>query len=257
MESLFLSPAEIAESCVSIGKKKAALSVPKQLWLGVLAGMFIAFAGVAATFANVYVNKLAGAMVFPAGLAMVLLAGSELFTGNCLMTAALLRREITAGAMLRNWVFVYLGNLIGALFVSCLTVYGGTFDNAVGEALMATAASKASLSFGAAFLRGILCNILVCTAVWMSFGAKDMGGKVLAMYFPIMAFVVSGFEHSIANMFYLPAGILLTLRNGAEAISVSGALLHNLLPVTLGNIVGGAGVIALGYYCVYLKKKNG
>ena len=256
MDSLFLSPAEIAETCVSVGKKKAGLSAPKMLWLGFLAGMFIAFAGVAATFANVYVNKLAGAMVFPAGLAMVLLAGSELFTGNCLMTAALLRHEITAGAMLKNWGLVYLGNLIGAVFVSALTVFGGTFDNAVGEALMATAASKASLSFGAAFLRGILCNILVCVAVWMSFGAKDMGGKVLAMYFPIMAFVVSGFEHSIANMFYLPAGILLTARTGADAISVSGAILNNLLPVTLGNIVGGAGIVAAGYFFVYLKRKK-
>ena len=256
MDSMFLSPAEIAENCVDIGKKKASLSIPRMLWLGFLAGMFIAFAGVAATFANVYVNKLAGAMVFPAGLAMVLLAGSELFTGNCLMTVPLLRHEITAAAMLRNWGCVYLGNLAGSVFVSVMTVCGGTFDGDAGKALIAAAAAKASLPFLSAFIRGVLCNILVCVAVWMSFGAKDMSGKVLAMYFPIMAFVVSGFEHSVANMFYLPAGMLAAARSGADAISVSGALVNNLIPVTLGNIVGGAGIIGIGYFLVYLKKKK-
>lgn len=251
---LFLAPAEIADACVNVGKAKAGLTRLRALWLGIMAGMFIAFAGVGATFANNYVNKLAGACVFPGGLAMVLIAGSELFTGNCLMVAALHKKEITLRAMLRNWLFVYLGNLIGSVFVAGCCVLAGSFDG-IADSVIAAAVTKASLPFVSALLRGVLCNILVCIAVWMSFGAKTIAGKIVAVFFPIMLFVVAGFEHSIANMFYLPAGYFMMLRTGADTTGfIVRALLNNLLPVTLGNIIGGAGFVGLGYRLVYGKK---
>ncbi len=251
-QKLLLSPSEICTACSTIGQGKASLSRRKMLLLGIFAGMFIAFAGVGATFANIYVNKLAGACVFPAGLAMVLLAGSELFTGNSLMLVPLLKKKITLRSMLRSWLFVYIGNCIGAFAVAAACVYAGSFD-AIGDTVIATAAAKATLTPAAALLRGILCNVLVCIAVWMSFGAKTASGKIAAMFFPIMVFVLSGFEHSVANMFYLPAGLLMQLRTSATVteLTVSGALLSNLLPVTIGNVIGGAGVVGLGYYLAY------
>ncbi|MBQ4290608.1 MAG: formate/nitrite transporter family protein [Clostridia bacterium] len=254
MNTLFLTPEEIADACTAAARKKASLPIRSMLILAVFAGAFIAFGGVASVFANTYVNRLAGAAVFPAGLAMVLVAGSELFTGNSLMFLGVLRREIRLSAMLKNWLFVYLGNFLGAILVAAAAVYGGLFDGETGTALLATASAKSSLPFLSALLRGILCNILVCTAVWMAFGARSVGGKIAGMYLPILAFVLSGFEHSVANMFYLPAGIFCALKNGAEAISPLDALIRNLLPVTLGNIIGGALFVAAGYFLAFRKK---
>ncbi|MCQ2431032.1 MAG: formate/nitrite transporter family protein [Clostridia bacterium] len=252
---MLYTPAEILGICVNVGKGKAALTRCRALWLGIMAGIFIALAGVGATFANVYVNKLAGACVFPGGLAMVLLGGSELFTGNCLMVAALMKKEITLRVMLRNWLFVYLGNLIGAVFVAVCCAVGGTFD-AIADTVIATAAAKVSLPFVSALLRGIFCNILVCIAVWMSFGARTAVGKVAALFFPVMLFVVAGFEHSVANMFYLPAGFAMEIRTGGDLVvsSIALGMLRNLIPVTIGNIIGGSGFVAVGYHLVYGKK---
>lgn len=253
------TPAEIVEKVVEAGEKKTRLSILNMLILGVFAGAFIALAGVAATFANVYAGKLAGACVFPCGLAMVVIAGSELFTGNSLIVMSVLEKRSTVAGMLKNWLFVYLGNLIGSLLVVCLTVYGGVFSGAeVSAALVTAAAGKASLDFSAAVLKGILCNFLVCIAVWMSFAPKTVSGKLLAVFFPIMAFVISGFEHSVANMFYLPAGILTAARYGiaAPGLTLGNALVHNLLPVTLGNILGGMVLVGCGYYAAYLRKNS-
>lgn len=248
------TPSEIAANYVAIGKGKANLPLLKMVLLAILAGAFIALAGAAATFGNVYVNKAMGAAIFPAGLAMVLIAGSELFTGNCLLVIPLLEKEITLRQMLRNLVVVYLGNLVGGVLVSACAVYGGTFD-AIAETVVATAAAKCNLSFAAGFLRGILCNVLVCLGVWMAFAGKTVSCKIIGLFFPVMCFVICGYEHCIANMFYIPAGLMAAGRADivAEGLSILG-FLKNLAPVTMGNIVGGAGLGAM-YWAVYLRKQ--
>ena len=243
-----LSPTELNQKTIEIGVSKSRLPAYKMLLLGMFAGAFIALAGIGAVYGNLYVGKLAGACIFPAGLAMVVVAGSELFTGNNLMFAALLDRKIGPLGLLKNWLLVFLGNLIGALFITVIAVASGALDPAA-DALVATAASKTSLTFAEAMFRGILCNFLVCIAVWMSFAANSVGGKIAAVFFPVMLFVLCGFEHSIANMFYIPAGMLM----GAE-VSITDFLLGNLLPVTLGNLIGGAVLVAGGYYCIYHQK---
>lgn len=250
-----LIPAEIAHIYPETGKAKVSMSVPKTLLLGILAGMFIALAGVGATFGNVYVNKVMGAAIFPAGLAMVIIAGSELFTGNCLLILPVLEKSITVSRMLRNWLLVYIGNLIGAVLISAMTVWGGTFDS-IYDTVIATAVTKATLSFGVALLRGILCNVLVCLAVWMAMAAKDVAGKIVGLFFPVFLFVLCGFEHCVANMFYLPAGIFAAARYGiaVEGLSLGTMLLGNLLPVTIGNIIGGCG-IGCAYWLAYRKMK--
>ena len=252
-----LSPNKIAETAVEVGKKKAELSALKMVLLGIFAGMFIALAGVGATLGSAYGGKVVGACIFPAGLAMVVIAGSELFTGNNLMVAALFTKKISKGELLRNWVLVFLGNFIGAILVAFLAVISGVLDG-VGDAVVTAATNKFNLDFIEAFVRGILCNFLVCIAVWMAFGAETVTGKIIAVFFPIMLFVLCGFEHSVADMFYGPAGIFMAIKNGVsvEGLNVGAFLFQNLLPVTLGNIVGGAGLVGGGYYLIYLKNKK-
>ena len=249
------APAQIAANYVAIGKGKANLPLGKMILLAILAGAFIALAGVAATFGNIYVNKAMGAAIFPAGLAMVLLVGSELFTGNCLLVVPLLEKEITLRQMVRNLVVVYLGNLVGGVLVSACVVYGGTLD-AIAETVVATAVTKVGLSAGAMFLRGILCNVLVCLGVWMGMAGKTVSSKIIGLFFPVFVFVICGYEHCIANMFYIPAGMMSAARAGiaAEGLHLLG-FGRSLLFVTLGNIVGGAGLGAM-YWAIYLKKKS-
>ena len=223
--------------------------------LGIFAGMFIALAATGATFGNVYGGKIAGACIFTAGLAMVVVAGSELFTGNNLMLMALFDGKIGLLKLLKNWFFVYLGNFIGALFIVALVTLSGVFDP-VSDTVVATAVNKTSLTFFEALLRGILCNFLVCIGVWMAFGAKTVQGKIAAVFFPVMLFVLSGFEHSIANMFYIPAGMMEGTFMGIPTPTISAFLLHNLLPVTLGNIIGGAIIVGGGYYLAFNKSKK-
>ena len=251
-----LKPNQIAENYLSVGQAKVSQSPLKTFLLAILAGAFIAFAGVGAIFGNVYANKVVGAMIFPGGLAMVILAGSELFTGNCLLIMPLLQGKITFKDMLKNLVIVYLGNLVGAVLVSAITVFSGAFDG-IKDVVIATATTKATLEFFSAFLKGVACNVLVCLAVWMGMSAETAGGKILAIFFPITIFVVAGFEHSVANMFYLPAGFFSALYHGIEqnGLTIVNALVNNLLPVTLGNIVGGMAVGAI-YKAIYLPKKS-
>lgn len=250
-------PDEIAEVAVNVGESKASMPIWKMIVLGVFAGAFIALAGVAATFGNVYGGKIAGACIFPAGLAMVVIAGSELFTGNNLMSMALIKGKISFGELMKSWAFVFLGNLIGAVLVALIVVLSGVFDN-ISDTVVATANAKVNMGMGEAFLRGVLCNFLVCIAVWMAFGAKTISGKILAVFFPIMVFVLCGFEHSVANMFYVPAGIFENMLHGAVEgpLNFGGFLVYNLLPVTLGNIVGGALLVGGGYYLAYAKKDS-
>lgn len=257
-EVTMLTPAQIAEKTITVGVAKANLKWWKMVLLGIFAGMFIALAATGATFGSIYGGKIASACIFTAGLAMVVVAGSELFTGNNLMLMALFDNKIGLLKMLKNWVLVFLGNFVGAVFIAAVVTLSGVFDQA-SDAVIATAAAKTSLSFFEALLRGTLCNILVCIAVWMAFGANTVQGKIAAVFMPVMLFVLCGFEHSIANMFYIPAGMLQGAFTGVAAPSVLDFLLHNLLPVALGNIIGGAIIVGGGYYLVYCTtshKKN-
>ena len=200
--------------------------------------------------------------MFPAGLALVLIAGSELFTGNCLLVIPLLEKEVKFSGVLRNWVLVYLGNFAGSIILALLVVFSHTpsqVDGALLDTMMSVANGKVSLSFGDALLRGIICNIFVCLAVWMSFAGKTVVSKIAGLYFPIMIFVLGGFEHSVANMYYLSAGIFANSVYGVgnAAVNWGAALVNNLLPVTIGNIIGGA-LIGVTYWFIYLRgaKKN-
>ncbi len=271
----FFSPAEVAKNYISTGRSKVNLPISKMLVLGILAGAFIAFGGIASTTVSVSipmasVAKLVSAIIFPGGLTMVLLAGAELFTGNCLMTIPLLEREISLSQMLKSWVMVYIGNFIGGVLVGAAVVYShqlSLFSNGLAVTVISTAVSKCSLSFGDALIRGILCNLLVCIAVWISFAAKDVAGKIVGLFFPIMFFVACGFEHSVANMYYIAAGIFArTVPAFAQAAADAGVdfstltwgagLLNNLLPVTLGNIIGGAGLGCIYWFCYLYKGKS-
>lgn len=262
------NPAEVARGYLTLGKIKTEQTAVRLLLLGMLAGAFIALAGAAATFGNVYVGKVAGAAIFPAGLTMVVLAGSELFTGNCLLIIPLLEREIRLRALLRSWALVYLGNFLGSVLVAGLCSAAGTLD-VVRDAVIATAEMKASLPFGAALLRGVLCNFLVCIAVWMSQVGESAAEKFIGLYGPIFVFVLCGFEHSIANMFMIPMGIV--IRNFASPefwtaigstpesfshLTVMNFITDNLIPVTIGNIIGGGLLVGLTYWVIYLREND-
>lgn len=269
------SPAEIAKNYVAIGKGKVNTPIPKMFLLAVMAGAFIALGGVGATTAAVSiesasVGKLVGACIFPGGLTMVLLAGSELFTGNCLLSIPLLEKEITPAGMLKNWVVVYLGNMVGGLLVAAGMVFShqfSLFGNLMAASAMSTAAGKCTISFGDALIKGIFCNFLVCLAVWIAFAAKDVAGKVIGLFFPIMIFVVCGFEHSVANMYYIGAGLFAKsvpeymetaemMGIDMSAVTWGNFLGTNLVPVTLGNIIGGSVCVGCVYWFLYLRKKE-
>ncbi len=258
------SPLEIAKNYVEVGVHKSNLSIFKMILLGFFAGMFIGFAGIASTTASSTiavpsVAKLVGALVFPAGMAMVLVAGSELFTGNNLIILAVLAGKTSVGKMLKNWFFVYLGNFLGAAFVAVLVVYGHTpdlFQGVLAAAIVNAAKARTDLSVADAFVRGILCNILVCIAIWMSFAAKRVSGKLMTSFWPVMLFVLCGFEHCIADIYFGVAGLLTAseYRIVAEGLTWFNFLLKSLLPITLGNLVGGAGIVGCGYYLAYLHR---
>lgn len=257
------SPLEIAQNYIEIGIHKVRLSALKMLGLGILAGMFIGFAGVASTIGavtieNPSVARMISAFLFPAGMAMVLVAGSELFTGNNLIMLAYLEKKVKLYEMLKNWFIVFLGNFIGAAFVAFLVVYGHTpdlYQGALAKSMVVIAENKVNLSFMDAFIRGILCNILVCIAIWASFAAKTVSGKLLMSFWPVMLFVLCGYEHSIADIYFCMAGIFTAgeYQIASEGLSVGSFLIQNLLPVTLGNIVGGAGIVGVGYWAVYIR----
>ncbi len=268
------SPAEVAKNYVGIGTNKVNTPIVKMFFLAILAGAFIALAGVGATTASSTIDsasvaKFVGACVFPGGLAMVLVAGSELFTGNCLIVIPLMEKAVSVGGMLKNWVVVWLGNLVGGLLVAGGTVachQGSLFSNTVAVANISTAVAKCSMSFGDAFIKGIFCNFLVCIAVWMAFAAKSVGGKIIGLFFPIMLFVLEGYEHSVANMYYIGVGLFAkgnaayaqaAVDAGVDLTNLTWAKFFsaNLLPVTLGNIVGGV-IVGLIYWYVYLQGKK-
>jgi formate transporter len=250
-------PSEIARLVEEVGTRKVALGLVQTLSLAVLAGAFIAFG---AMFFTVVVTgselgfgptRLLGGVAFSLGLVLVIIGGAELFTGNSLIVMAWASRRVSTAALLRNWAIVYAGNLFGAIGMAVMIHASGVLDmggGAVGESAVAITASKLALGPEQAFVRGVLCNVLVCLAVWMCFAARGATGKVAVIIPPVTAFVVLGFEHSVANMYLIPVGML--HRDGAIDLL---ALMSSLLPVTAGNIVGGGVLVALVYWLIYLR----
>ncbi len=262
-----ISPKEITARISEIAKAKASLSWLSSLVLAFLAGAFIAFAAQGSTLIahdppSFGLGRLLTGTVFATGLMLVVMAGGELFTGNSLMVVGLLDRAIRPRDLLRNWSVVYVGNFAGSLFMAFLMAWSGLWrlnGGKVGALVISIATSKVSLDFGQAFVRGVLCNWLVCLALWMAAGALSAAGKAVTIFFPIMLFVASGFEHSVANMYYVPAGILAMADPTLSAFASSSAsaptwgsfLWKNLLPVTLGNIAGGAIFVAVFYWIAF------
>lgn len=257
------SPAEIAERVERVGVVKARLPFMKLFLLGVLAGAFI---GLGALFYTLVVSDAAlgfaagrvlGGVAFSLGLILVSVAGAELFTGNNLLAMAWADGRIGTMEVLRNWVVVCAANFIGAAGLAVLVHLSGHTQmngGAVAAQYVKLAAMKCTIPFWKAFFSGVLCNVLVCLAVWMSFAGRSVADKVLAIVFPIAAFVAAGFEHSVANMYFIPMGLLLAHDDPAlksEAGVHLMGLLHNLAPVILGNLAGGSGFVALIYHLIY------
>jgi len=256
------APAEIARRVESAGVTKAGLGIVPTLALGILAGAFIAFGSlfylVAITDSGLGygLERVVGGVCFSLGLILVVVAGAELFTGNNLIVIAWADRKITSGHLLRNWGLVFAANFVGAVATAVIVDLSGVMDGhggSLGDSAVRVAAAKTSLPFVEAFFRGLLCNALVCLAVWLAMAAHSVSGKILAIVFPISAFVAAGFEHSVANMFLVPLGMLVAADPAAMGLTVAG-LVANLVPVTLGNIVGGSVFVALVYYVVYVRR---
>lgn len=249
------SSPQMAQAAAALAQARGTEPARQAFLLGILAGGYVGIAGLAMLTLTARLSGVPGGLagllsglVFTTGLVLVVTAGGELFTGNCLMPVGLFTGSCSWGQILRNWIIVYLGNLVGSLLVVGLLAFSGLLggDGAVAERARAVAAAKMALPFGAAFVRGILCNWLVTLAVWVTLAADSISDKVAGVLFPITAFVLSGYEHCVANMFFLPAGILAGSSGQLEALPWSG-LSSNLIPVTLGNAVGGAVLVAVFY----------
>ena len=254
------SPREIARRVSEVGVAKARLPVASLLLLGALAGAFIGLGALASVIvmsdAGIAfgVRRLLGGAVFSLGLFLVLVAGAELFTGNNLLAMAWAERKLTTREVLANWVLVCAANFAGALALAVLVMLSGhaaSNDGAVGRAYVAIAAAKTALPPAQAFFSGVLCNVLVCTAVWVALAGRSVTDKLVAVVPPITAFVAAGFEHSIANMYLIPLGMM--LQAGAGGTVELAGLARNLLPVIAGNIVGGSVLVALVYWTIYLR----
>lgn len=270
-----LLPGEMAARAEYIGVRKSEAPALKMFSLAILAGAFIALGAVFATNTAAGSNtlpfgvaKLLTGLVFCLGLVLVIVGGAELFTGNNLIVMAWASGKVTGRALLRNWVIVYLGNFVGSfgtallVFLSKQYTFGG---GAVGETALKIAAGKTGLEFTQAMVLGVLCNALVCLAVWLTFSARSTVDKIAAIIFPITAFVAAGFEHSVANMYFVPYGLLIkgldpsfVAERGLEFSNLTWGnfLLNNLLPVTIGNIIGGAVLVAAVYWSIFLRTRK-
>ena len=265
------TPKEIARRIEQVSISKSTLDPFRVFALSLLAGAFIAFAAVFYTIVihdstlSSGITRLLGGLVFCLGLILVIVAGAELFTGNNLLVMACVDKKITLKQLLVNWVIVFVGNLVGSLGIVFLIYLSDQWlisGGALGAKVVMIANSKVNLDFMPAFARGILCNALVCMAVWMCFACHSVTDKILTVLFPITGFVAMGFEHSVANMYFIPAGILAQLNPDimqmvGTSIDVSHlnlmGFIHNLLPVTLGNIVGGSVFVGMVYWFIYLR----
>lgn len=262
-----LAPAAIERKAESIGVTKNALTLSRLIPLALAAGFFIGLGGLYFTLfmadssLSFAVQRFAGALMFSLGLALVIICGAELFTGNSLMIGALASRKIPVGGMLRNWIWVWIFNLVGAVILVTLVYLSDTPKlGQMGATMMKIAADKVSLGWGTLFFKGILCNVLVCLAVWMGFAAHSVADKILAVLLPVSAFVALGFEHCVANMYFLPMGYLLASSGfpapagfDPSVITIPG-IFYNLSAVTLGNLVGGF-MVALVYWWAFAEKK--
>lgn len=267
-------PRQIVARLEDVCTAKACQDAFSLTLLGLLAGFFIGLGAVFSTLVTTDLalgfglNRLLGGLTFSLGLILVVVAGAELFTGNCLIIAPWLSKRVSGSALLRNWGIVYLANFAGAAILLAIIFHGGFWTlngYGVGANALMIASSKTGLSFGQALSLGIMCNILVCLAVWLGLAARTVTGKILAIVFPITAFVACGFEHSIANMFFIPLGM--ALANQAEVVQAAGTtaaqltgltplgLVQNLVPVTIGNIIGG-GSVGVIYWLIFLRKER-
>ncbi len=259
------APKEIAERVENSGVAKANLPAVSQFALGLLAGAFIGLGAMFFTLVasddhlSFAVSRVLGGIVFSLGLVLVVIAGAELFTGNNLLVMATVAGRIPPTKLLQNLLITYVANCVGAIGLAQIVVWSGfgkMNGGEVGKTAVSLAAAKCALPFAEAFFRGIVCNLLVCLAVWLAMAGRTVTDKVLAIVFPIAAFVACGFEHSVANMYFIPFGILQhAARPGADIGNFGpptwGGLAHNLFPVTLGNLVGGAGLVGLVYWVIY------
>jgi formate transporter len=273
-----LQPVEITAKAEMVGVKKTGLQAANVFVLALLAGLFISFGGISATTATAgagamlpfgVTRVLAGA-AFMFCLVLVVVTGAELFTGNTLMVVAWANRKISAGSVMWNWLVVYMGNFIGSMATAALMYISGQYTfgkGAIGASALAIADGKVEFGFWQAVALGIFANVLVCMAVWLSFSARSTTDRILSIILPISAFVASGFEHSVANMYLIPIGLF--IKAGAPAsfwtnigktvmdypqLTWTGFFVKNLLPVTIGNIVGGSIVVGLAYWFAHLRR---
>jgi formate transporter len=270
-----LLPAEMATRAAYVGERKAEAPALTMFTLSVLAGAFIALGAVFATNTAAGtsalpfgVAKLLTGLVFCLGLILVVVGGAELFTGNNLIVMAWASGKVTTRSLLRNWAIVYVGNFVGSIGTALLVFWSKQYTfggGAVGETALKIAAGKTSLDFFQAIVLGVLCNALVCLAVWLTFSARSTIDKIAAIIFPITAFVAAGFEHSIANMYFVPYGLMIKALDPAfiaekgldlTNLTWGNFLINNLLPVTIGNVIGGAVLVAAIYWSVFLRNKD-
>jgi formate transporter len=274
-----LLPAEMASKAQEIGIKKAKLDFLSTFALAILAGAFIALGSVLFTVSQTTggvaipwgVSRIIGGLAFSLGLVLIIIGGAELFTGNNLIIMAWASRKLSTWRVLRNWGIVYLGNLCGAVATALVVFLGLHYEMAnggVGQTALNIAQAKVNLGFGQAVILGILCNAMVCMAVWLTYSARTVFGRVVAIIFPITGFVAAGFEHCIANMYFIPYAILVkacapdtfwqsigTTAASYNSITWGAFFVNNLIPVTIGNIIGGVFFVALVYWVIYLRKK--
>ena len=271
-----LLPPDMARRAEEVGVRKAAMDATSTFTLAVLAGAFIALGGVFATTALAGAAsapwgaiRVLGGVAFSLGLVLVVVGGAELFTGNNLIVMAWASGRVSTKALFRNWLIVFVGNFVGAGGTAVLVYLGGTYrsgNGAFGVTALAIAHAKVELGFIQAIALGVLCNTLVCLAVWLTLSARTTADRILAIVPPISAFVAAGFEHSVANMYFLPFGLLVTQfdpgfpaaagASGVHALTWGTFLTRNLLPVTMGNVIGGAVLVGLVYWFVYLRPQS-
>lgn len=278
MEQHFNTPSEVIDTNMKAGEGKAHLPLGKMILLGIMAGAFIALGGATSSTAahaidNVGLARFVAGIIFPVGLMIIVFVGGELFTGNCLIVMDVVGKKVTWFECIRNLIVVYFSNLIGALIIDTLIYFSGNLDytgGLLGAYAIKVAVGKVGISPLKGITSGILCNILVCIAILMAVAATDIVGKVWAIFFPIMAFVVGGFEHCVANMFYIPTGVMaamnpeyvakaqelygITAQQCQNLANLSGC--ESLLFVTIGNIIGGMIFVGLPLYFAYIRKKK-
>jgi len=274
-----LLPAEMASKSQDIGIKKANMDFLTTFALAVLAGAFIAlgciFFSVSMTGASALpwgVSRVIGGFTFSLGLILVIVGGAELFTGNNLIIMAWASRKLSTWRIMRNWGIVYIGNLCGAVATALFVFWGQHYEmagGAMGTTSLDIALTKVNLDFGQAIILGILCNAMVCMAVWLTYSARTVIGRILAIIFPIAGFVAAGFEHCVANMYLVPYAILVkfgapesfwqsvgTTAGSYDHITWGSFFVNNLIPVTIGNMIGGVFFVALVYWVIYLRKQQ-